>query len=36
LSVTLFEKTPLFKALNEQTVPNSADTCPNQLSLFDF
>jgi hypothetical protein len=36
LSVTLFEKTPLVKALNEQAIPNPATTCHNQLCLFDF
>lgn len=36
LSVTLFEKTPLIAALNQQAVPNSATRCHNQLQLFDF
>ena len=36
LSVTLFEKTPLSKALSQQTLPISTNTCPNQMCLFDF
>jgi Domain of unknown function (DUF4372)/Transposase DDE domain len=36
LSVTLFEKTPLFQALAPEKSPNSKPTCPNQLPLFDL
>lgn len=36
LSVTLFEKTPLFQAFNTQTQPFSKSTSSNQLSLFDL
>jgi Domain of unknown function (DUF4372)/Transposase DDE domain len=36
LSVTLFEKTPLIEALNDQIVPNPLTTHPKQLCLFDF
>jgi hypothetical protein len=36
LSLTLFEKTPLFQALAEQNVPNGNEANPNQLPLFDF
>jgi transposase len=36
LSLTLFEKTPLFQALSKQIVPNEEEDRPNQLSLFDF
>ncbi len=36
LSLTLFEKTPLFQALTTQNTPLSQPTTPNQLSLFDL
>jgi hypothetical protein len=36
LSVTLFEKTPLFQALTTTNSPNSETTSPNQLTLFDL
>lgn len=36
LSLTLFEKTPIFEALTAQNVPNSGTTNPNQLRLFDL
>lgn len=36
LSVTLFEKMPLFQALSAKNVPNSEDARHNQLPLFDF
>jgi hypothetical protein len=36
LSLTLFEKTPLFQALSQQIAPNKEGHRPNQLSLFDF
>lgn len=36
LSLTLFEKTPLFEALNNQNRPFSEPTDPNQLTLFDL
>jgi hypothetical protein len=36
LSLTLFEKTPLFQALTAQNLPNSKPDFPNQLSLFDL
>ncbi len=36
LGITLFEKTPLFKALSEQAVPKLENICHNQLCLFDF
>jgi hypothetical protein len=36
LSLTLFEKTPLFEALNTQNKPNSEHDSPNQLKLFDL
>ena len=36
LSVALFEKTPDFAAFLQQSVPNSQNSCHNQLSLFDF
>lgn len=36
MSLTLFEKTPLFEALNTQNQPNSAPDSPNQLKLFDL
>ena len=36
LSLTLFEKTPLFQALTTQKPPIPNPICPNQLSLFDL
>jgi hypothetical protein len=36
LSLTLFEKTPLFQALTAQNKPHSETTDPNQLNLFDL
>jgi hypothetical protein len=36
LSVTPFEKTPIFQALSTFAVPNSEGSCCNQLSLFDL
>ena len=36
LSVTLFERTPLFQAFAGPIPPNSFVTCPNQLTLFDL
>ena len=36
LSLTLFEKTPLFQALNLKIQPHSESTFPNQLMLFDL
>ena len=36
LSLTLFEKTPLFQALATQKTPIPDPTCPNQLPLFDL
>jgi hypothetical protein len=36
LSVTLFEKTPILRALQESDFENDLDDCGNQLSLFDF
>jgi hypothetical protein len=36
LSVTPFEKTPIFQALSTCAVPNSATSCCNQLPLFDW
>jgi hypothetical protein len=36
LSVTPFEKTPIFQALSTFFVPNPETTCCNQLSLFDL
>ena len=36
LSLTLFEKTPLFQALSQQIAPNKEGPRHNQLSLFDF
>jgi hypothetical protein len=36
LSVTLFEKTPLFQALSAHGTPNSKNACHNQLTLFDL
>ena len=36
LSLTLFEKTPLFEALNAHIEPNSKPDSSNQLTLFDL
>jgi hypothetical protein len=36
LSVTPFEKTPIFRALSAISVPNSESDCCNQLKLFDL
>jgi transposase len=36
LSVTLFEKTPLFTALATSDTGNESGPCHNQLTLFDF
>ena len=36
LSLTLFEKTPLFQALHAEIQPHSEPTLPNQLTLFDL
>ena len=36
LSVTLFEKMPIFETLKSLPVPNSNNTLPNQRSLFDL
>lgn len=36
LSLTLFEKTPLFKALTTPNQPFPEPTDPNQLKLFDL
>jgi hypothetical protein len=36
LSLTLFEKTPLFQALAAQKLPFPSPTSPNQLTLFDL
>jgi transposase len=36
LSLTLFEKTPLFQALNQQNARNPEPTFPNQRTLFDL
>ncbi len=36
LSLTLFEKTPLFTALSEHFAPNSETYFPNQPTLFDL
>ena len=36
LSVTPFEKTPIFQALSTISVPNSESPCSNQVSLFDL
>jgi IS4 transposase len=36
LSLTLFEKTPLFAALHQQIVPTSDTPSSNQLTLFDL
>ena len=36
LSITLFEKVPIYQALTSTTLQNREDTCRNQLSLFNF
>jgi transposase len=36
LSLTLFEKTPLFQALSQEKAPKQTGPGHNQLSLFDF
>jgi hypothetical protein len=36
LSVTLFEKIPIFEALTIQNYPNNNSSSPNQLTLFDL
>jgi hypothetical protein len=36
LSVTLFERIPIFRALNEPPKPNPDTPCPNQRILFDL
>lgn len=36
LSVTPFEKTPIFQALSTLSVPNPKSVCCNQLKLFDL
>jgi hypothetical protein len=36
LSITLFEKTPIFEALSREIDPNSQPAFPNQLTLFDL
>jgi hypothetical protein len=36
LSVTLFEKTPLFQVLTAHGPPDSTNACHNQLTLFDL
>lgn len=36
LSLTLFEKTPVFQAITLAKVPNSETNAPNQLTLFDL
>jgi hypothetical protein len=36
LSLTLFEKTPLIAALNDQNQPTSQTSDPNQLKMFDL
>ena len=36
LSVTLFEKTPVLRALQESDFENDLGDCGNQLNLFDF
>ena len=36
LSVTLFEKTPVFQALTQLSVPNPEASFPNQRTLFDL
>jgi len=36
LSLTLFEKTPIFQSLSEQTIPKQESASCRQLDLFDF
>jgi hypothetical protein len=36
LSLTLFEKVPVFTALSEPLAPNPETTFPNQSTLFDL
>ena len=36
LSLTLFEKTPIFQAFADEKAPNSEEASHNQLSLFDL
>jgi hypothetical protein len=36
LSLTLFEKTPIFQALSDSNLQEPEVTFPNQLSLFDL
>jgi len=36
LSITLFEKVPMYQVLTETTLQNQTTRCPNQLGLFDF
>jgi hypothetical protein len=36
LSLTLFEKTPLFEALHKKIIPTSEPPSANQLTLFDL
>jgi len=36
LSVTPFEKTPIFQVLSTSAVPNLETPCRNQSSLFDL
>ena len=36
LSLTLFEKIPVFQALSQQNAPNPEPTLPNQRTLFDL
>jgi hypothetical protein len=36
LSLALFEKTPVFQALSQQSAPKEQEPRPNQLPLFDF
>jgi hypothetical protein len=36
LSVSLFEKTPIFQALSQKNAPEQHAPSPNQLPLFDF
>jgi hypothetical protein len=36
LSITIFEKIPVFKALSELPIPNPEDPSPNQRTLFDL
>src|SRR5262249_61943552 len=36
LSLVLFEKTPIFQALNEENTQSPEIECPNQMTLFDL